>query len=401
MDEAKLKKYNIAIAGVGVIGSELLNYINNKLDNQENNQVQKIVTHISTRKERNIKNLEWVDNPLKLLEIDDINLIIELIGGANGIAYELVKNSLKKGKNIVTANKALIAEHGNELFNIAKDNNCTLFFEAAVGGALPIIKLLNDNLSNNNIKKISGILNGTCNFILSKMEEENYDFDKALKIAQEKGFAEPDPYLDISAIDAAHKIAIISSLAFNTEISFDNVKINSIENITSDIIKIAKNQNYSVKLLAVAINTNNKIIQYVRPCFIGKNHNLKNINKALNSVNIESDPALMTNIIGHGAGSKPTTSALLSDINDAIRNIKHYYNFNNKNIYCNELDIEQRFIAIAKDNIELESITSKLDELNIIYSISDYQNNKIIKFKTKNFSDSYNINHQNIFEIHE
>lgn len=401
MDEAKLKKYNIAIAGVGVIGSELLNYINNKLDNQENNQVQKIVTHISTRKERNIENLEWVDNPLKLLEIDDINLIIELIGGANGIAYELVKNSLKKGKNIVTANKALIAEHGNELFNIAKDNNCTLFFEAAVGGALPIIKLLNDNLSNNNIKKISGILNGTCNFILSKMEEENYDFDKALKIAQEKGFAEPDPYLDISAIDAAHKIAIISSLAFNTEISFDNVKINSIENITSDIIKIAKNQNYSVKLLAVAINTNNKIIQYVRPCFIGKNHNLKNINKALNSVNIESDPALMTNIIGHGAGSKPTTSALLSDINDAIRNIKHHYNFNNKNIYCNELDIEQRFIAIAKDNIELESITRKLDELNIIYSISDYQNNKIIKFKTKNFSDSYNINHQNIFEIHE
>ncbi|MBL6621154.1 MAG: homoserine dehydrogenase [Rickettsiales bacterium] len=401
MDEAKLKKYNIAIAGVGVIGSELLNYINNKLDNQENNQVQKIVTHISTRKERNIENLEWVDNPLKLLEIDDINLIIELIGGANGIAYELVKNSLKKGKNIVTANKALIAEHGNELFNIAKDNNCTLFFEAAVGGALPIIKLLNDNLSNNNIKKISGILNGTCNFILSKMEEENYDFDKALKIAQEKGFAEPDPYLDISAIDAAHKIAIISSLAFNTEISFDNVKINSIENITSDIIKIAKNQNYSVKLLAVAINTNNKIIQYVRPCFIGKNHNLKNINKALNSVNIESDPALMTNIIGHGAGSKPTTSALLSDINDAIRNIKHHYNFNNKNIYCNELDIEQRFIAIAKDNIELESITRKLDELNIIYSISDYQNNKIIKFKTNNFSDSYNINHQNIFEIHE
>jgi len=401
MDEAKLKKYNIAIAGVGVIGSELLNYINNKLDNQENNQVQKRVTHISTRKKRNIANLEWVDNPLKLLEIDDINLIIELIGGANGIAYELVKNSLKKGKNIVTANKALIAEHGNELFNIAKDNNCSLFFEAAVGGALPIIKLLNDNLSNNNIKKISGILNGTCNFILSKMEEENYDFDKALKIAQEKGFAEPDPYLDISAIDAAHKIAIISSLAFNTKISFDSVKINSIENITSDIIQIAKNQNYSVKLLACSIKINNKIIQYVRPCFIGKNHNLKNINNALNSVNIESDPALMTNIIGHGAGSKPTTSALLSDINDAIRNIKHHYNFNNKNIYCNELDIEQRFIAIAKDNIELESITRKLDELNIIYSISDYKNNKIIKFKTNNFSDSYNINHQNIFEIHE
>lgn len=401
MDEAKLKKYNIAIAGVGVIGSELLNYINNKLDNQENNQVQKRVTHISTRKERNIANLEWVDNPLKLLEIDDINLIIELIGGANGIAYELVKNSLKKGKNIVTANKALIAEHGNELFNIAKENNCSLFFEAAVGGALPIIKLLNDNLSNNNIKKISGILNGTCNFILSKMEEENYDFDKALKIAQEKGFAEPDPYLDISAIDAAHKIAIISSLAFNTKISFDNVKINSIENITSDIIQIAKNQNYSVKLLACSIKINNKIIQYVRPCFIGKNHNLKNINNALNSVNIESDPALMTNIIGHGAGSKPTTSALLSDINDAIKGIKHYYNFNNNNIYCDELDIKQEFIAIAKDNIELESITSKLNDLNIKYSISDYQNNKIIRFKTNNFSDSYNINHQNIFEIHE
>lgn len=401
MDEEKLKKYNIAIAGVGVIGSELLNYINNKLDNQENNQVQKIVTHISTRKKRNVDNVEWVDNPLKLLEIDDINLIIELIGGANGIAYELVKSSLKKGKNIVTANKALIAEHGNELFNLAKENNCSLFFEAAVGGALPIIKLLNDNLSNNNIKKISGILNGTCNFILSKMEEENYDFNQALKIAQDKGFAEPDPYLDISAIDAAHKIAIISSLAFNTKISFDNVKINSIENITSDIIQIAKNQNYSVKLLAVAIKRNNKIIQYVRPCFIGKNHNLKNINNALNSVNIESDPALMTNIIGHGAGSKPTTSALLSDINDAIKGIKHYYNFNNNNIYCDEIDIEQEFIAIAKNNIELESITNKLNDLNIKYSISDYHNHKIIKFKTSNFSDSYNIKHQNIFEIHE
>ncbi len=396
-----MKKYNIAIAGVGVIGSELLNYINNKLDNQANNQFQKIVTHISTRKERNIKNVEWIDNPLKLLEIVNISLIIELIGGANGIAYELVKNSLKKGKNIVTANKALIAEHGNELFRIAKENNCTLFFEATVGGALPIIKLLNDNLSNNNINKISGILNGTCNFILSKMEEENYDFDKALKIAQEKGFAEPDPYLDISSIDAAHKIAIISSLAFNTNISFDNVKINSIENITSDIIQIAKNQNYSVKLLACAVNLNGKIIQYVRPCFIGKNHNLKNINNALNSINIESDPALMTNIIGHGAGSKPTTSALLSDINDAIRGIKHYYNFNDHNIYCNELDIEQEFIAIAKDNIEFENISSKLNNLEIKYSISDYKNNKIIRFKTNNFSDSYKIKHQNIFEIHE
>jgi homoserine dehydrogenase len=399
-----LKNYNIAIAGVGVIGSELLNYINNKSLNFTKNStsnIKPVITHVSSRRERVIPNVKWVDNPLKFIDNQEINLIIELIGGADGISYELVKSCLDKGKNIITANKALIAEHGNELFDIAKRNNCTLYFEAAVGGALPIIKLLNDNLYANQITKIAGILNGTCNFILSKMEEDDCDFNQALKIAQDKGFAEPDPHLDISGIDAAHKIAILSSLAFSNKILFENVKINSIENINKKTINIVKKLNYSLKLIACTIKKEHSIIQYVRPTLIGKNHSLKNINGALNSIYIESDPAIMSNIIGHGAGSKPTTSALISDIIDAIRGNKRNFSFHNNDYYCDNLNIKQNFIAIIDNKEEQKNTIKKLMELNLNYQEEQLLQHSIIKFSSNNFSDFYKINNSNIYEIYE
>ena len=337
---------NIAIAGVGVVGTEVLDYINNNqqyIANNCNNSLP-IIKAISTRTKRNIENITWYDNPLKFFEDPNIDLIVELIGGADGIAYELVKTALNKKIAVVTANKALIAKHGNELIALAKKNNVALHFEASVAGAIPIIKTLYDNLAPNHIGEILAILNGTCNFILTLMDSKNMDFAVALQIAQEKGYAEADPTLDIDGTDAAHKIAILSSLAFKTFIDFSTVRFMGIENITNKSFLVAKVLNYKIKLIAKTILAEQKIYHYVMPSFIESSHPLAQIDLSLNSIYLKSDLAGESVLSGHGAGGKATASAVISDICDILRDKK-----NNINTYDDSSNHINKSLSYAQD----------------------------------------------------
>ena len=387
---------NIAIAGLGVVGKEVLDYINANQQyiahNCNNNSP--IIKAISTRKERNIENVTWYDNPINFFNDPEIDLVVELIGGADGVAYELVKMALSKKIDVVTANKALIAKHGNELIALAHKNNTALHFEASVAGAVPILKTLNDNLSANHINEITAILNGTCNFILSLMESEAMDFSVALQIAQEKGYAEADPTLDVNGTDAAHKIAILSSLAFKSFIDFNSVKFIGIENITNESFLIAKELNYKIKLIAKTILLENKIYHYVMPSFLLASNPLAQVNLSLNSIYIKSDLAADTILTGHGAGGKATASAVISDICDILRAHKNNlnssysklgaveksssysmdYHFTGKYIWhSNDYDLVNKFKEFIKNhNVNIDSEKSIAGHNLFFISLSNY-----------------------------
>ncbi|MFZ8865035.1 MAG: homoserine dehydrogenase [Rickettsiales bacterium] len=398
----------IAIAGIGVVGKNVLDYIvnNAELLTTKCNNHKPIITAIASRSERNYKNITWYNDPLKMLEDNSTDIFIELIGGADGIAYDFIHTALAKGKNVITANKALIAKHGTKLFALAQQNNCCLYFEAAVAGAVPIIKILHDNLSGNKISEIYGILNGTCNFILSEMAKSDISFAAILKLAQEKGFAEADPTLDIEGIDAAHKIAILSAIAFNTEINFNSVEIKGISNIKNSSFKIAAELGYSIKLLAKSSLNNGKINHYVRPFMVNKQYPIASVNNALNSVYIKSDLALDTILTSHGAGGKPTASSVIANICDITRNNKQFFpNINNYD-YVKYANLEQKFL-IYFTHIEQYNLCKKLfDKHNISYQ---HQNNKANKYtlifatnelgKTEQIIDK--LNYMDLFEIYE
>ena len=346
----------IAIAGIGVVGTNVLEYIINEQEylTINCNNIKPVVTEISSKTERKYKDIKWHNNPLDLLKNESTDVIIELIGGADGIAYDLVLQALKLGKKVITANKALIAKHGTELFEIAKKNNTCLYFEAAVAGAVPIIKTLHDNLSGNKISEIYGILNGTCNFILSEMSKKDVTFAEVLKIAQEKGFAEADPTLDIEGIDAAHKIAILSAIAFNTEINFSSVEIKGIKNISKKSFKLAHALGCTIKLLAKSSLYNKQISHYVRPFIVNNDHPISSINAALNSVYIKSDLALDTILTGHGAGGLPTASSVIANICDITRNNQQFFPNINNYKYINNNITSQKLIIDFKDKAALE-----------------------------------------------
>ena len=370
------KMMNIAIAGVGVVGKEVLDYMTNNSNYLAKNcgDIMPVVTNISTRSKRDIANVTWVQNPQEMLQ-NNIDILVELIGGADGVAYDLVKQALSNGISVVTANKALIAKHGNELLALAQKNNAALKFEAAVAGAIPVINVLQNHLEVNHITEISAILNGTSNFILSVMESENLSFATALKLAQEKGYAEADPSLDINGTDAAHKIAILSSLAFKTNINFDDINIYGIEAIDKKSFEIAKSLNYKIKLIAKTFILDNQIYQYVAPFFLKDTNALANINNSFNSVNIKSNLSGDTVLTGYGAGGKPTASAVVADICNIVKQSKNPVTQTNDNYtYNKNLDFAQTYLLhMANDN----NITNNFKDILNKYH-ANISNEKII-----------------------
>lgn len=384
------KHKNIAIAGVGIVGSEVIKYIQENLQYITDNCMGVVPTikAIASRTNHNIKDIQWYNDPQKFFDDPEINLIVELIGGADGVAYQLVQSALAKGIDVVTANKALIAKHGNSLNDLAKKNNAALHFEASVAGSIPIIKTLNETLATNHISEISGILNGTCNFILSLMYDENMDFDQALQLAQEKGYAEADPTLDIDGIDAAHKISIISSIAFKTHIDFNTVKITGIREIQTSSFEIAKTLKYKIKLIARTFVLNNKIYQYVLPFFIPNSHPLSNINLSLNSLYIKSDLSDTTVLTGPGAGGKPTSSAIISDIGDILRKHKRFKtNISNNYQYEKNFDFTQNYILHFTNNDILTELKNLFVSKNItIISEKELNKHHIIIIATNNYN---------------
>ena len=253
----------------------------------------------------------------KVVNNNDIDIVLELIGGST-VAKSLVEMAIKNGKHVITANKALIASYGNELLLLAKKHNVVLLFEASVAGGIPILKVIKQGLSANNINMIAGIINGTSNFILTKLTKEGGDFKNVLKKAQQLGYAEADPTFDINGTDAAHKIAILSALAFNTSIAFDKVIIDGISNINIQDIKFADKLGYSIKHLGITKKDKSNIQMRVHPTLIPKDNLLADIAGVMNAVLVNADPVGNTIYYGNGAGSDATASAVIADLIDII-----------------------------------------------------------------------------------
>ena len=255
-----------------------------------------------------------------LLEDPEINIVVETIGGYEP-AYSFITKALKNKKYVVTANKALLAEKGVELYKIAHENGVDILFEASVGGGIPIIKSMREALVSNKFKSIYGILNGTSNYILTKMHKEGLDFSEALKGAQEKGFAEADPTLDINGMDAAHKLTILGSIASNSAMSLKKLYIEGIEKITKLDIRFAKSFGFTIKLLAIYKALEDGIDLRVHPTLIEESHLLANVNNELNAIFVTGDFVGNTMFYGPGAGEKPTASAIVGDIADISRDL--------------------------------------------------------------------------------
>jgi homoserine dehydrogenase len=256
----------------------------------------------------------------KMLNDPEIDMVIEMIGG-EGIAKDFILQAINNGKHIVTANKALLAAHGNELFAAAARKGVDLAFEASVGGCMPTIKSMRESLVGNHIKSMSGILNGTCNYILSKIEDEGISFEDALAEAQRQGYAEADPTLDVGGFDTAHKIAILAALAYGMEINLKDVYIEGISRITPIDIEFARQFGYRIKLLAISKIQDNKVEARVHPTMIPLKNLLASISGTVNAITISGDAVGDILLYGHGAGMMPTASAVVSDIVDIARNI--------------------------------------------------------------------------------
>lgn len=255
-----------------------------------------------------------------ILENPDIDIVIELIGGYEP-ARTFILKALNNKKHVVTANKALLAKHGDEIFTMTEEKGLSIGFEASIGGAIPIIRSIREAFVANRIHTLEGIVNGTANYILSKMSDENCDFDVALKEAQEQGFAEADPTFDIEGIDSAHKIAVLTRLAYGTPVKFEDINVSGITNITSEDIECAREFGYRIKLLAISKYDGEKIDIRVHPAMIPSGHPMASVNGVLNAIRVCDDMMDENILAGHGAGALPTGSAVVGDVIEIARNI--------------------------------------------------------------------------------
>ena len=323
----ELKPLRIGIAGLGTVGIGVVRLLAANaelLAKRCGRELQ--ITAVSARdrgRERgmDLTGFAWCDDPVELAAREDVEVVAELIGGSDGPALDLVEAALANGKHVVTANKALIAHHGGDLAVLAEDNGLALNFEAAVAGGIPIIKALREGLAGNQFSKVYGILNGTCNYILSVMEETGRDFDDVLAEAQELGYAEADPAFDIDGVDAAHKLAILASVAYGSPVNFDAVFIDGIREISATDIGFAKELGYRLKLLGLAEMTSRGIEQRVHACLVPVATPIAKVDGVFNAVVVDGDFVDRAVFEGRGAGEGPTASAVVADIVDIARGI--------------------------------------------------------------------------------
>ncbi|WP_417520001.1 homoserine dehydrogenase [Minwuia sp.] len=322
----------IGVAGLGTVGAGLLKLLDGNgslIADRAGRGIQ--VTAVSAR-DRNrdrgidLHGLHWEDDPVSLAGRDDVDVVVELIGGSEGPARELVEAALRAGKPVVTANKALLAEHGYHLATLAEQNNATLAYEAAVAGGIPIVKAIREGLSGNRLTRVYGILNGTCNYILTEMRTSGRDFADVLKDAQDLGYAEADPTFDVDGIDAAHKLALLAALSFSTRPDFAAVAVEGIRNISAIDIAYADEFGYRIKLLGVAETIDGRIAQRVRPCLVPVHTPIAKVEGVFNAVVAEGDQIGRTVLEGPGAGAGPTASAVAADLVDlAAGRISHAF----------------------------------------------------------------------------
>ncbi len=317
--------FRLGIAGLGTVGTGVVKMVQQHGDVLAARAGRRIeITSVSARdasKDRGVdlSSYDWVDNAEDLANSNSIDCVVELIGGSEGLALNLVRNSLSKGKHVITANKALLAHHGSALAGLADDNNVSLAYEAAVAGGIPIIKALREGFAGNDIQAVFGILNGTSNFILTEMRETGRDFADVLKEAQDLGYAEADPSFDVDGDDAGHKLALLAAIAFGTKPDFKSLKMTGIRHITSVDISFATELGYRIKLLGIARRVGDKVMQVLEPCLVPVNSKIGGVEGVFNAVQVEGDFVDQGLLVGRGAGEGPTASSVLSDILDLAR----------------------------------------------------------------------------------
>ena len=315
----------LGIAGLGTVGAGVVDVVKRHRDLLSCRCGRAIeITAVSAR-DRNrdrgvdLSGFRWADDASDLASDPEVDVVVELIGGEEGIALDLVETALKNGKHVVTANKALLAVHGTKLAELADSTGVHVGYEAAVAGGIPIIKALREGLAGNRISRVYGILNGTSNYIMTAMREDGWAFADVLAEAQRLGYAEADPTLDIGGGDAAHKLAIMASIAFRRPVDFDSVHVEGIQAITPMDIEFAQEFGYRIKLLGIAQETEHGIEQRVHPCMVPLSGPIAHVDGVFNAAVVEGDFVDATTYVGRGAGAGPTASAVMADVVDIAR----------------------------------------------------------------------------------
>jgi len=318
----------VGVAGVGTVGAAVVRLLKRQEQALTARSGRRIdVTAVSARdpdkpRDADLSGVAFYADPVALAASPDIDLFVELIGGAEGAALTAVETALAHGKSVVTANKALLAAHGMALAALAEEKRVALAFEASVAGGIPIVKTLREGLAGNSIERVYGILNGTCNYILSRMEREEMSFADCLKAAQELGYAEADPTFDIGGFDTAHKLAILASLAFGVRVDAAAIDIEGIERISLDDIQAAAELGFRIKLLGVAERGENGIEQRVHPTMVRKSAAIAEVMGVTNAVTIDADAVHQLTLVGPGAGGDATASAVVADIADIAKGVR-------------------------------------------------------------------------------
>ncbi|MBI4397900.1 MAG: homoserine dehydrogenase [Candidatus Omnitrophica bacterium] len=353
-----MRSIRIGLLGLGQIGSSLYKLVSRKAAFfQKRYGVQFKIARILVKNMRK-KRFSGLDakrltsQASQILKDPSIDVVVELIGGVDS-AKKYVLEALRSGKDVITANKALLAEKGEEISALAGKLGRQVFFEASVGGGIPVIKTIREGLGANRIDSILGIVNGTCNYILTQMSREGLDFQTALEQAQKKGFAEPDPSFDIDGIDSAHKIAVLARLAFEQNIPFRDVYCEGIRHITEQDINFAKNFGYCIKLLAIAKRDASGIDARVQPTLVPQDHILAKVDGSFNAILLDGDETGEILLYGRGAGPEPTASAVMSDLIDYSRGL------------------ESRFPEASKKPLKVKNISSILSRYYLRFSVLD------------------------------
>ncbi len=322
------KPLRLGVAGLGTVGVGVVRIVQNHGEMLRARTGRDIeISTVSARcksKDRGVdlSGYGWEDNPVALAKRDDVDVYVELMGGEEGPAKASVDAAIAAGKHVVTANKAMLAVHGQQIAEDAEANGSVLRFEAAVAGGIPVIKTLTEGLAGNKINRVMGVMNGTCNYILTRMENERLGYNVLFEEASKLGYLEADPNLDVGGIDAGHKLALLSSIAFGTKVDFSGVELEGIQRVSITDIEQAADMGFRIKLLGVAQLTGRGLEQRMQPCLVPANSPLGQLENATNMVVIEGDSVGQIVLRGAGAGKGPTASAVLGDVMDIARGMK-------------------------------------------------------------------------------
>jgi len=318
----------LGIAGLGTVGIGVVKIVQTHAEliaRRAGRPIQIVAVSANSRSKNrsaDISAYAWEDDPVALARRADVDVVIELMGGEDGPAKALVETALQNGKDVVTANKALLAHHGTALAVLAEGHGRVLRFEAAVAGGIPVIKALTEGLAGNKIKRVMGVMNGSCNYILTRMENAGLSYDTVFEEARGLGYLEADPNLDVGGIDAGHKLSLLSAIAFGTTVDFAAVALQGIGSVSIDDIRLARDMGFSIKLLGVAQMTGRGLEQRMTPCLVPETHPLGQLQGGTNMVVIEGDSVGQIVLRGAGAGEGPTASAVMGDVLDIARGLR-------------------------------------------------------------------------------